>query len=54
MASGEDLTVLSIVYDFLKEKCSDAAKMIKKKTGVVSMLSVTVVNIIGFPEMQSD
>jgi len=36
----EDATVLSFVYGYLKEKCSDAAKLIKKKTGVVSILSV--------------
>ena len=39
-SSKEDSTVLSIVYDYLSEKFSDAAKLVKKKTGVVSVLDV--------------
>ena len=56
-SSKEDLTVLSMVYDFLKEKCSDAAKLVRKKTGVVSILDVNSFQsqrIQLFPEWDSD
>ena len=40
MADKQDQSLLSAVYCYLKETCSDAATVFKKKLGVVRLSSI--------------